>query len=122
MALCMYITTSSPVSCSVGQLRFTSFACTHSGSYAALLNDLFGVQVRGGCMCAGPVVQAEMGISSAEADALEHVMLQVTPHTRGHVLPFNAVWLPRAGIRAAAPGRCAPVLALLQQVNHHFLP
>lgn len=45
---------------------------------AALLNDLFGVQVRGGCMCAGPIVQAEMGISSAAADALENMMLQVS--------------------------------------------
>jgi hypothetical protein len=44
---------------------------------AALLNDLFGVQVRGGCMCAGPVVQAEMGVSIAAAEELEHVMLQV---------------------------------------------
>lgn len=47
---------------------------------AALLNDLFGVQVRGGCMCAGPIVQAEMGISNTHADALEHVMLQVSLH------------------------------------------
>jgi hypothetical protein len=45
--------------------------------HSALLNDLFGVQVRGGCMCAGPIVQAEMGISNAAADALEQVMLQV---------------------------------------------
>ncbi len=44
---------------------------------AALLNDLFGVQVRGGCMCAGPIVQAEMGISNSAAVALEHMMLQV---------------------------------------------
>jgi hypothetical protein len=45
---------------------------------AALLNDLFGIQVRGGCMCAGPIVQAEMGINNSDASALEHMMLQVS--------------------------------------------
>jgi hypothetical protein len=58
---------------------------------AALLNDLFGVQVRGGCMCAGPIVQAEMGISSAAADALENMMLQVPPPAF-YVLLFDAIF------------------------------
>ena len=53
-------------------------------------------------MCAGPVVQAEMGISSAEADALEHVMLQVTPHTPDHFPSFNAFWLQ--GYELLRPG------------------
>jgi selenocysteine lyase/cysteine desulfurase len=61
------------------RLRGVSQRISHVAVFvAALLNDLFGVQVRGGCMCAGPIVQAEMGISSAAADVLENMMLQVS--------------------------------------------
>lgn len=69
-----------------GKLRRVTYICS------ALLNDLFGVQVRGGCMCAGPVVQAEMGISNSDADALEHVMLQasrISDSMRIHVFSFH---------------------------------
>ena len=79
---------------------------------AALLNDLFGVQVRGGCMCAGPIVQAEMGICSATADVLENMMLQVPS------LDVQFLFLIFfQGLRAPSPWCCAPVPALLQQVN-----
>ncbi len=72
---------------------------------AALLNDLFGVQVRGGCMCAGPVVQAEMGVSSAAAEALEHVMLQV-PFARvaADVCFCSAIDFPSKGYELLRPG------------------
>ncbi|KAJ1617619.1 hypothetical protein T492DRAFT_605244, partial [Pavlovales sp. CCMP2436] len=43
----------------------------HPAFVAALLNDLFGIQARAGCACAGPHAQRLLGLSSAEAFALE---------------------------------------------------
>ena len=37
----------------------------------ALLNDLFGIQARGGCMCAGPYSQAILGISPELSERFE---------------------------------------------------
>ncbi|WP_306029464.1 aminotransferase class V-fold PLP-dependent enzyme [Stappia sp. MMSF_3263] len=42
----------------------------HYGFVVALLNDLFGIQARGGCSCAGPYGHALLGID--EADAARH--------------------------------------------------
>ncbi len=50
---------------SVSRLPIFSFLVRHSGSglflhhnfVCALLNDLFGIQARGGCSCAGPYAQ-----------------------------------------------------------------
>ena len=35
----------------------------HHNYVVSLLNDVFGVQCRGGCLCAGPLVQRMLGIS-----------------------------------------------------------
>eukprot|EP00315_Gephyrocapsa_oceanica_P046214 CAMPEP_0185537682 /NCGR_PEP_ID=MMETSP1366-20130426/110565_1 /TAXON_ID=38817 /ORGANISM="Gephyrocapsa oceanica, Strain RCC1303" /LENGTH=536 /DNA_ID=CAMNT_0028149401 /DNA_START=1 /DNA_END=1608 /DNA_ORIENTATION=- len=43
----------------------------HHNFVVALLNDLFGIQARGGCMCAGPYSQALLGIDSALSAALQ---------------------------------------------------
>ncbi|GMI09175.1 hypothetical protein TrLO_g12376 [Triparma laevis f. longispina] len=46
----------------------------HHNFAAALLADLFGIQARSGCMCAGPYSQALLGISPSLADTiLEHL-------------------------------------------------
>lgn len=47
----------------------------HWGLIAALLNDLFGIQARGGCLCAGPFVQRLLGYGAAELEALEVALL-----------------------------------------------
>ncbi|SNY92875.1 Selenocysteine lyase/Cysteine desulfurase [Cohaesibacter sp. ES.047] len=39
----------------------------HYGFVVALLNDLFGIQARGGCSCAGPYAHALLGIPEARA-------------------------------------------------------
>ena len=39
--------------------------CLHYNFVSALLNDLFGIQSRGGCMCAGPYSQLLLGIPSS---------------------------------------------------------
>eukprot|EP00928_Gymnodinium_smaydae_P037156 TRINITY_DN25830_c0_g3_i1.p1 TRINITY_DN25830_c0_g3~~TRINITY_DN25830_c0_g3_i1.p1 ORF type:complete len:1186 (+),score=196.42 TRINITY_DN25830_c0_g3_i1:29-3559(+) len=52
------------------RLPIISFMIHHEGMYlhynyvCALLNDLFGIQVRGGCMCAGPYSQQILGIDA----------------------------------------------------------
>ncbi|WP_138380733.1 aminotransferase class V-fold PLP-dependent enzyme [Luteithermobacter gelatinilyticus] len=43
----------------------------HFGFVAALMNDLFGIQVRGGCSCAGPYGHELLGLDSARSAALE---------------------------------------------------
>jgi len=48
----------------------------HYGFVSALLNDLFGVQARGGCACAGPYAQQCLGINSKRARALETELLK----------------------------------------------
>jgi hypothetical protein len=40
-------------------------------SVAALLNDLFGVQSRSGCMCAGPYIQRILGLNLEQVSSSE---------------------------------------------------
>ena len=43
----------------------------HYGFVVALLNDLFGIQARGGCSCAGPYAHALLGLDMAYSKQLE---------------------------------------------------
>ncbi len=47
----------------------------HHNFVSAVLNDLYGIQARGGCACAGPYAQDLMGISHANAKAIENALL-----------------------------------------------
>lgn len=44
----------------------------HYGFIVALLNDLFGIQGRGGCSCAGPYGHGLLGINRQRSEALEN--------------------------------------------------
>jgi selenocysteine lyase/cysteine desulfurase/tRNA(Ile)-lysidine synthase TilS/MesJ len=46
----------------------------HHSFIAALLNDLFGIECRGGCACAGPYALRLMGISSEQAGQIEDIL------------------------------------------------
>ncbi len=48
----------------------------HYSFIAALLNDLFGIQARGGCSCAGPYGHTLLGMDMAYSKSLEHQLLQ----------------------------------------------
>lgn len=48
----------------------------HPSFVSALLNDLFGIQSRSGCLCAGPYGQGVMGIDQKTADAFEATLLE----------------------------------------------
>jgi len=65
----------------VPRLSITSFRIKHEGQdlhygfVVALLNDLFGLQVRGGCSCAGPYGHALLGMDMDYSKALEAQLL-----------------------------------------------
>ena len=44
----------------------------HHNLAARLLNDLFGIQVRAGCMCAGPYGHLLLHIDEARSKAIRH--------------------------------------------------
>ncbi|MBN7798736.1 aminotransferase class V-fold PLP-dependent enzyme [Parahaliea mediterranea] len=44
----------------------------HHGFAVALLNDLFGIQARGGCSCAGPYGHSLLQLDQALSDAIDH--------------------------------------------------
>ncbi|KAL6047945.1 Aminotransferase, variant 2 [Balamuthia mandrillaris] len=52
----------------------------HYHFIAILLNDLFGIQARGGCACAGPYAQALLGIDYPLAKKLEKMLLAKDEH------------------------------------------
>ena len=59
------------------RLSIVSFVVRHSGRYlhhnfvVAVLNDLFGIQSRGGCSCAGPYGHRLLGIDIERSHAFE---------------------------------------------------
>lgn len=69
------------------RLPIFSFLITHPPSgkvlhhdfVAVLLNDLFGIQARGGCACAGPYAQVRLLVVLARADFNDYFM-----HTKDH--------------------------------------
>jgi selenocysteine lyase/cysteine desulfurase len=48
----------------------------HHNYVCALLNDLFGIQSRAGCACAGPYAQHLLGIDLALAQEIEEVLME----------------------------------------------
>lgn len=63
------------------RLSIVSFVIKHGHSYlhhnfvVALLNDLFGIQARGGCSCAGPYGHRLLGIDLTTSKAFEREIL-----------------------------------------------
>jgi selenocysteine lyase/cysteine desulfurase len=64
------------------RLSIVSFVVRHAGRYlhhnfvAALLNDLFGIQARSGCSCAGPYGHRLLGIDTPTSRRFEHEILR----------------------------------------------
>ena len=71
---------------SVKQLPIFSFLIKHKTSglflhfnfVATLLNDLFGIQVRGGCVCSGPYSQELLGIDFDLSKKFEQILLKMS--------------------------------------------
>src|SRR5262249_1830200 len=64
------------------RLSITSFVIRHGARYlhytfvVALLNDLFGIQARGGCSCAGPYGHRLLGIDLDTSHRLEEEVVR----------------------------------------------
>ncbi len=66
---------------SIFSLRFTHQGKDlHYGFVAALINDLFGIQVRGGCSCAGPYAHHLLGLSKEASQRLQQQL------NKGHMV------------------------------------
>jgi selenocysteine lyase/cysteine desulfurase len=69
---------------SAWRLSIVSFMVAHNEGFlhhnfvVALLNDLFGIQARGGCSCAGPYGHRLLGIDLSRSRAFEKVILSGT--------------------------------------------
>jgi selenocysteine lyase/cysteine desulfurase len=81
----------------VPRLPIVSFGLRHGGRMlhghfvTALLNDLFGIQARNGCFCAGPYVHRALPIDFDWARRME---AQVLAGHRGAKLSFTRISLP----------------------------
>jgi len=68
----------------VHQLPIISFMIRHPGTglflhfnfVVALLNDLFGIQSRGGCACAGPYMQRILGLDKELTEEYEELLVE----------------------------------------------
>ncbi|GBQ10242.1 aminotransferase [Komagataeibacter rhaeticus] len=47
----------------------------HQQLFTRMLSDLYGIQARGGCACAGPYAHSLLAISKAQSDALRQAVL-----------------------------------------------
>ncbi|XP_028516147.1 uncharacterized protein LOC110243543 [Exaiptasia diaphana] len=61
----------------------------HYNYVSALLNDLFGIQSRGGCACAGPYAQDLLGMDEALAKEFEALLLEDSRLDRVHLRRYN---------------------------------
>ncbi|KAJ8607109.1 hypothetical protein CTAYLR_009153 [Chrysophaeum taylorii] len=75
------------VRCGPRFLHF-NFACQ-------LLNDLFGIQARGGCQCAGPYAHRLLGIDDDASSLIEHALLE---HKGSEVLRPGFVRISMASV------------------------
>lgn len=57
----------------------------HYNFVSALLNDLYGIQSRGGCACAGPYAQGLLGIDQDLAEKFESVLVEDERLDRKHL-------------------------------------
>ena len=57
----------------------------HYNFISAILNDVFGIQSRGGCACAGPYAQDLLGIDEQLAKSYEQILMEVPDLDRSHL-------------------------------------
>ena len=80
------------------RLSIVSFVVRHGGRYlhhdlvVALLNDLFGIQARGGCSCAGPYGHRLLGIDEERSHAYERAIDGGCPGLKPGWVRINFTW------------------------------
>lgn len=66
-------------------IRHASGLFLHHNFVCALLNDLYGIQARGGCACAGPYAQDLLGIDNDLAARFERILMEDDRLDRTHL-------------------------------------
>ncbi|KAH9373373.1 hypothetical protein HPB48_018426 [Haemaphysalis longicornis] len=61
----------------------------HHNFVCALLNDLYGIQARGGCACAGPYAQDLLGIDEGLATRYEELLVEDSQLDRTHLRRYQ---------------------------------
>ncbi|XP_013390956.1 uncharacterized protein LOC106159276 [Lingula anatina] len=61
----------------------------HHNYVCAVLNDVFGIQTRGGCACAGPYAQDLLGISEDLATKIEDILVEDRRLDRVHLRRYR---------------------------------
>ena len=80
------------------RLSIVSFVIRHGSGYlhhefvVALLNDLFGIQARGGCSCAGPYGHRLLGIDLERSHAYERAIDQGCSGVKPGWVRINFTW------------------------------
>jgi selenocysteine lyase/cysteine desulfurase len=80
------------------RLSIVSFVVRHDGRQlhhelvVALLNDLFGIQARGGCSCAGPYGHRLLGIDLERSHAFEHAIATGCEGIKPGWVRLNFTW------------------------------
>lgn len=57
------------------EIRINEYLYLHHNFVCSLLNDLFGIQSRSGCACAGPYAMDLIGIDEELARKFENVLV-----------------------------------------------
>lgn len=57
------------------RIRDAAGRLIHQQMFTRMLSDLYGIQARGGCACAGPYAHALLGIDAAGSDAMREAIL-----------------------------------------------
>ncbi len=80
------------------RLSIVSFVIRHDGRYlhhdfvVAVLNDLFGIQARGGCSCAGPYGHRLLGIDLERSHAFERAIADGCEGIKPGWVRINFTW------------------------------
>lgn len=90
----------------------------HHNFVCALLNDLFGVQARGGCACAGPFGLSILGLSAADTASIETALLDKHEVLRpGFSRVSFPYWLTEASINFIVSA-----IEFVADYGHMFIP
>ena len=106
------------------RLSIVSFRIRHGGQYlhhnfvVALLNDLFGIQARGGCSCAGPYGHRLLAIGPARS----HALREEIGHGCDGVKPGWARVNLNYFISPAAAGYIAAAVEVIAAEGYRLLP
>ena len=92
----------------------------HQQLVTRMLSDLYGIQARGGCACAGPYVHQLLGIGSVESEAMRRAILRGDEIEKPGFVRLNLCWAaPEPEIDAILDAIAElPTVADSQQTNY----